>query len=177
MSKNSYEININGNNYLLKTERSKEETDKIVNYVDREIEKANNSLLNKYINPTMSATLACLNIADDLYRVGKEFENLKEISKEPLEKYEPLRDEFEEYKEKHKDADQKIADLLEKLDKLETSIELLTIDRDKYKLELDRQNNIVKKAKEDNEILRSNLLEQEKLTLQTKKQLQELLKR
>lgn len=177
MDRNRYEININGNNYLLKTERSKEETDKIVNYVNKEIEKANKSLSNKYINPAMSATLACLNIADDLYRVGREFEQLRELSKEPLEKYEPLKDEFENYKEKHKDTDLKISELEQKLQNLENSIKLLTTDRDKYKLELDRQNNMVKKAKDDNEILRNNLLEQEKMTLQAKKQLQELLKK
>lgn len=177
MDRNRYEININGNNYLLKTERSKEETDKIVNYVNKEIEKANKSLSNKYINPTMSATLACLNIADDLYRVGREFEQLRELSKEPLEKYEPLKDEFENYKEKHKDTDLKISELEQKLQNLENSIKLLTTDRDKYKLELDRQNNMVKKAKDDNEILKNNLLEQEKMTLQAKKQLQELLKK
>lgn len=177
MDRNRYEININGNNYLLKTERSKEETDKIVNYVNKEIEKANKSLSNKYINPAMSATLACLNIADDLYRVGREFEQLRQLSKEPLEKYEPLKDEFENYKEKHKDTDLKISELEQKLQNLENSIKLLTTDRDKYKLELDRQNNMVKKAKDDNEILRNNLLEQEKMTLQAKKQLQELLKK
>ena len=177
MDKNRYEININGNNYLLKTERSKEETDKIVNYVNKEIDKANESLSNKYINPTISATLACLNIADELYRVGQEFEQLREFSKEPLEKYGPLLDEFENYIESHRDTDLKISELEQKLEYLDNNIKLLTSDRDKYKLELDRQNNMVRKAKEDNEILRNNLLEQEKMTLQVKKQLQEILKK
>lgn len=174
MERNSYEIEINGNNYVLKTERSKEETDKIVNYVNNEINEANKII--KVKNPAMTATLACLNIADDLYTVGKDFDSLREISKEPLENYEPLKEKFEQYIEKHKDTDAKMNELENKLFELENSLRLAETQRDNYKLELDRKNNQFKKESEDNEKLRNILLEQEKMTLQAKKQIQELLK-
>ncbi|MFM1514213.1 cell division protein ZapA [Helcococcus ovis] len=173
MEKNRYEFQINGNNYVLKTQRSKDETDKIVYYVDSEIKKAKTAL--NYRNPTMHATLACLNIADDLYSLELKHKELLKISKEPMEKYEPLKNEFDEFKELNKDSFEKIQKLEAKVKELENYLNYLTSDRDKFKLELDRQITLSEKDRKDNEYLREKLLEQEKETLHAKKQVQELL--
>lgn len=173
MEKTSYEIQINGNNYVLKSQRSKDETDRIVNFVDNEINKAKNTI--KYRNPAMHATLAALNIADDLYDLEIRHKSLIDESRIPLENYLPLKEEFDAYKEKHKDADQKIAQNEARIRSLEEKLNYITNERDKFKLELDRQINLSEKEKSDNIDLRNKLLEQEKISLQAQKQIQELL--
>lgn len=174
MDKNRYEFEINGNSYVLKTERSKEETDSIVKYVDNEIKKSKSNL--KYRNPSMYATLACLNIADDLYDLELKHKNLLKISKIPLENYEPLKNEFDNYRETHKNIDENVKNLENKVKELESILTNITNERDKFKLELDRQISLAEKGKVDNDNLRNRLLEQEKETLKAQKQIQELIK-
>lgn len=171
MNKNKYEITIDGNNYVIKTQKSKEETDKIINYLNQEIEEAKRNI--KYKNPAMQATLAGLNIADKFFDLKLKYEKLLEESKIPLENYEPLKVEFEDYKKLHSETDEKISFLEQKILNLEKSLQLVNSDKERYKLELDRQNNIVQKSILENEELRERLLEQEKLTLEFEKQLQE----
>ena len=174
MSKNRYEYKINGNNYVLRTNREKSETDLIVKYVDNKINDAKKSL--NYKNQVMHATLACLNIADDLFDKTKSYESLKKDAEEPLQNYAPLKEKFDLYKESHKEIDKKIQDLEIKVLEYEKQIENLTNSRDKFKLELDRQLKLSEKNIEENKRLMNELLKQEKLTLQAKKQIQELLK-
>lgn len=174
MDKNSFEVQINGNTYVLKTERSREETDKIVNYVDREIEKAKKSV--KYRNPSMYSTLACLNIADKLYDIEIRHKRLIDETKEPLENYNPLKEEYESYKQTHKNIDDNVKILESKVNDLEEKLDNMSKDRERYRNELDRQTKLSEKEKSDNEHLRNMLLEQEKETLQAYKQIQELKK-
>ncbi|EHR34644.1 hypothetical protein HMPREF9709_00614 [Helcococcus kunzii ATCC 51366] len=173
MNRNRYEFQINGNNYVLKTERSKEETDKIVRYVDSEIKKAKDII--NYRNPAMHATLACLNIADDLYDLEIKHKSLLEESKIPLQNYQPLKDEFDQYKDKHKNVDQDMERLESKVKTLESQLSNITNERDKFKLELDRQISLYEKDKVDKKNLRDKLLEQEKQCLRYQKQIQELI--
>lgn len=173
MNRNRYEFQIDGNNYVLKTERSKEETDKIVRYVDNEIKNAKEII--KYRNPGMHATLACLNIADDLYELENKHKALLEESRIPLENYQPLKTEFDQYKERHKDVDQNINRLESKVKELESKLSNVNNERDKFKLELDRQISLHEKDKVDKQDLRDKLLEQEKQCLRYQKQIQELI--
>lgn len=174
MEKNRYNVQIGINNYLLKTSKSKEETEKIVKYVDEMINQAKETL--HYRNPTMHATLACINIADELNTKANELEKLKEISAVPIREYEPLKAEFKRYKEDNAEAEQKMKALIEKVEKLENELRLTILDRDRFKLELDRQVKDSERNKIEINDLRNKLLEQEKQTLIAKRQLQEAIK-
>lgn len=174
MDRNSYEFKIDGNSYVLKTNRSEEEAEKIVAYVDKQIDKAKKTV--KYKNKAAYTALACLNIADDLYDIDQELEKLKEDTAEAMENYEPLKAEYHAYKENHKEADILIMNLKEKIFDLEKDLERVSLERDNYKLELDRQKNLADKSIEETTDLRNKLLEEEKKTLMANKKLEELLK-
>lgn len=171
MEKNSYTVQIGANNFVLKTTRTKEETDKIVSYVDKMIELAKEAI--NYRNPTMHATFACINIADELYSMKKDFEELKKISDLPMKEYEPLKEKLEKYKEDSQDVENAKKELNYKISQLQNELKIKTLDRDRFKLELDRQVKSVEQYKLEIEDLRNKLMEQEKQTLIAKKQLQE----
>ncbi|MGF0040502.1 cell division protein ZapA [Peptoniphilaceae bacterium SGI.131] len=175
MEKNRYSVQIGNNSYILVTPLSKEETDQIVEYVNKMIDKASKSI--HYRNPAMFATLACLNIADELYNQKKEFNNLKEAAEEPIREYSPLKEKYEAKLDEYKDFEDKLKGLDYKLKGLEKDLNLTSLDRDRYKLELDRQIKESEKSKLALEDLRNKLIEQEKQTLIARKQLQEALRR
>lgn len=174
MDRNSFEYQIDGNTFLLRSDRSRDETDIIVAYVAGQIAEAKDSI--KYQNKAMYSTLAALNIANQLYDLEKDHRNLQEMSKEPLENYEPLKNEYASYKEQHKESDQLISQLKDKISSLEKDLQHSNVEREKYKLELDRQQNLAQKSEKEVDDLRYKLLEQEKLTLQANKQVQEILR-
>lgn len=169
--KNRYDVRIGTNNYVLKTTRSKEETDSIVKYVDAEIESASEQL--KYKNPAMHATLACLNIADTLFDISNEYDKLKKLAEEPMREYIPLKQKYDNISTISQSHDNKINELNEKIEFLEEKLKVVELDRDNYKLELDRQINSSQKDKETVDNLRNKLMQQEKQTLAAYKQLQE----
>lgn len=172
--KNRYDVQIGTNNYVLKTTRSKEETDSIVKYVDAEIESASKQL--RYKNPAMHATLACLNIADTLFDISREYDSLKKKAEEPLREYEPLMEKYMDIENNSKNSQQIIDSLNQQIRELEEKLNVVQLDRDNFKLELDRQINASQRSKEEIGDLRNKLLEQERQTLVANKQLQEAIK-
>lgn len=173
--KNRYDVEIGNNNYVLKTKRSKEETDAIVKYVDTELESAENQL--KYRNPAMHATLACLNIADTLFSISREYDDLKKKSSEPMKDYEPLKNKYQDLLTRANNSDQKISSLNARIEMLGKEKKGIEAERDKYKNQLEKQDDDSKKSIEEIRFLRESLIEQEKETLSVYKQLQEVLKR
>lgn len=174
VDKNRYDVKIGNNNYVLKTKRSKEETDAIVKYVDTELESAKVQL--KYRNPAMHATLACLNIADTLYSISKEYDDLKIRAEGPLKDFEPLKLRCEELESRVNNDQQRLSSYQEKINLLEQRNLEVEKERDAYKAELDKNHAELDKYKEQIEFLRNRLIDQENESLQAYKQLQEVLK-
>lgn len=173
--KNRYEVEIGESSYIIKSSRTKEETDEIVKYVNDELEKAENSI--KYRNPAMSATLACLNIADSAYTARENYLNLKRDCELPMRDYEPLKVRYENIVNKHRDTDSFIESLNIKVLDLETQLESMTEEKEKFRLELNKRMRDFDKSNQDIENLRNKLLEQEKETLKAYRQLQEAMRR
>ncbi|NLW52476.1 MAG: cell division protein ZapA [Tissierellia bacterium] len=173
--KNRYEVQIGESSYIIRSSRTKQETDEIVNYVNEEIEKAEKSI--RYKNPAMSATLACLNIADSAFTSRENYLNLKRDCEIPMRDYEPLRVRYENIVEKHKDSDAVIESLNVKILDLKTQLESMTDEKEKFRLELNKRMRDFEKSNQEIESLRDKLLEQEKETLRAYRQLQEALRR
>lgn len=80
---NRVEVEIAGNNYILKSDKAREEILEVVEFVKKNIKKAENSS-NRY-NKTMQVTLAILNLAYDYFELEKECRDLNnklaEVSK------------------------------------------------------------------------------------------------
>lgn len=173
--KNRYNVRIGNDNYVLKTERSKEETDQIVKYVDTEIESAKKQL--KYRNQTMHVTLACLNIADTLYSISHDFDDYKKEAEEPMKEYWKLKEKHEDIKEKANNHFRLAETLKNQVKSLEKELENLKEEREIYKLELEDLKKLIDTDKKDLSILKDKLIEEEKKTLAVYKQLQEVMNR
>ena len=172
---NRYTVELGNNSYVLKSNRSREETDHIVRYVDKEIKKAEINISKR--NPTMVATLAALNIADEYYNVLKDHEHLKEVASVPIEEYEPLKENYEKTLRFNKLLKEENDQLKKEIKDLKLQVELTSLDRDNFKLELDRKITSSDKMKFHLEDLMEKLKQQEKETLLAKKQLQENINR
>ncbi|MDO5026993.1 MAG: cell division protein ZapA [Tissierellia bacterium] len=175
VDRNSYEVQIGNDNYLLRTKRSKEETDKIVKYVDTELKAAKKQL--KYRNPAMHATLACLNIADTLYSISHDYDQLKKDSDLPMKEYGPLKLKYEDLLIRENNGHQKIAALEKRVAQMQEQIEELDEKNKQLEQARDKNQDEVSKYKERIEFLTDKLVDQEKETLSAYKQLQEAINR
>lgn len=108
----------------------------LAKYVDDKIQELNSK--NDKLCQTMSATLAALNIADELHTSNKKLSELESQSREPIEKYddvtgkyadaiaevELLKKQCEEYKDKFLKSKLESDDIEESIKKYEKSMEL-----------------------------------------------------
>lgn len=173
--KNRYNVKIGNDKYVLKTDRSEEETDQIVKYVDTEIESAKKQI--KYRNQTMHVTLACLNIADTLYSISHDYDAYKREAEEPMREYWGLKAKHEDLKSKASEYF-KLADSLRgELKLLKKEIADLKDERDLLKLEVDELTANIDSDKEKVSLLKEKLIEEERKTLSVYKQLQEVMNR
>lgn len=79
---NRMQVTINGDRYVLKSKKNKEEMERVTNYVNRKIGEISRSDLR--FNKTMQTTLAMMNMTDDLFLVQDQLEEI-EAEKEGLE--------------------------------------------------------------------------------------------
>lgn len=131
MESNKIKINIAGTTYTIIGEKSKEEVEKIAEFVNEEIYKITSQ--NYRLNPTMAATLVALNISSDYFDLKKEVEIMSEDSEYPIKKHEELikatekiefeknilLDEIKELKEKNSSLVETIKNIEKRYEKLE----------------------------------------------------------
>ncbi|MBU5427306.1 cell division protein ZapA [Tissierella pigra] len=90
-------ILIDGRNFtVVGTTDDEDYVRSLASYVDKKIRELTNK--NDRLCQTSSATLAAFNIADELYRTVSKLEQLKNQSKDPMEKYENVINELEKAK-------------------------------------------------------------------------------
>ena len=83
--KNRTDVIIDGRKFKVVGDGDEEYILRLAKYVDKNIKDLSNK--NNFLSQTMSATLAALNITDELFKAKIELENLDKESKEPLEQY------------------------------------------------------------------------------------------
>lgn len=130
MDKNKVIVNINGSEYIIKGEESQEEMLKVALYVDkkiRELSSANNKL-----NPTFAAVLSALNVANELFKMRRDFEELRDSSLDPIKQLSELKIEHNS--------------VVEDNIRLKDKVEVLSKDEERHRLEAD-------KVKEQYEVL------------------------
>ena len=101
-NENKIEVTIDGHNFTVIGADDENYVRNLSYYVDKRIKQLVSK--NDKLSPTMSATLAALNIADELHKLNGEYKDLKNNTKKPLEEYENLVKDLEE-------ANKKIAEL------------------------------------------------------------------
>lgn len=109
MDTNKIKVNIAGSVYTIIGDKSKDEVEKIANFVDEEIKKMTSQ--NYLLNPTMAATLVALNVSSDYFDLKKEIDLMSEDSEFPIKKQE----EFIKNNEKIEREKEELKESLKKL--------------------------------------------------------------
>lgn len=163
MSEYKVDVQIDGKNYTLVTNEAKENIKEIVEIFDRKIQEVKSSRLTF----DRQLILAGVNITDDLFKLAKDYNTLKEESKEPLSLYPKVKEEVEKLrdeneflleenstsKEKINNLEEEILSLKNKLDKHKNSDDTI----EKLKNEVKRLQVHVMDLTKENDTLKGNL--------------------
>lgn len=90
------DVNVGGCNFTLVGSEKPEYVREITDYVDEKIKEVTTN--NNKLAGTMAATLAAINLTDELFRTKKELEEFKIKAKDPMEKYYELKENYLELK-------------------------------------------------------------------------------
>ncbi|KPU46377.1 cell division protein ZapA [Oxobacter pfennigii] len=91
MEKNKVTVTINGSEYIIRGEESDEEMRVIAAYVDSKIKELSSH--NIKLNPTFASVLSALNIANELFQLRKQYDELKGKVEDPLKQLTSLKTE------------------------------------------------------------------------------------
>lgn len=163
MSEYKVDVQIDGKNYTLVTNEAKENIKEIVEIFDRKIQEVKSSRLTF----DRQLILAGVNITDDLFKLAKDYNTLKEESEEPLSLYPKVKEEVEKLrdeneflleekstnKEKINNLQEEILSLKNKLDKHKNSDDTI----EKLKNEVKRLQVHVMDLTKENDTLKGNL--------------------
>lgn len=83
--KKKVNVVIDGRNFTVVGDGPEEYVKMIASYVDKKISEMQNK--NDRLSSSMLATLAAINITDEMYKYGQELESLKNKAKAPMENY------------------------------------------------------------------------------------------
>lgn len=165
MSENKIQVEIAGMSYTLITDESENFIKQIAAYVDKKIREVDNDKLTK----EMQLVLASINVANDLFKLAVRYDSLDKESREPLEKYPLIKEEFEtvkaenaKIKEDYEKSNQEFIKSVEKIEDMNTKINLLNSEIDKQKKLNTSKDQDLKKARENIKSLQEKLAQAEK---------------
>lgn len=94
--RNRIEVYLNGLPYTLLTDRSENEAEEIIEYVEKLVDQL--ALQHSSLTKLALSQLSALNIAEELFAEKDAYSRYQEHSRIPLEKYPELLEEIEKYK-------------------------------------------------------------------------------
>ena len=129
MSEHKVDVVIDGKNYTLVTKEAKENIQDIVEIFDRKIQEVKTSRLTF----DRQLILAGVNITDDLFKLAKDYNKLKEESKEPISQYPKAKKEVEELRAYKTDLENQNSSFKDEISKLEEDKKNLEARLNKHK--------------------------------------------
>ena len=106
--KKKINVQIDGRNFTVVGSNSEIYVKELAEYVDCKIKNLTSK--NDRLSQTMAATLAALNITDELKNTESKLKELESQAKEPIEKYEDVISDFEKAQETIKKLESKCTD-------------------------------------------------------------------
>ena len=168
------EVLIDGRNFTIVGDEPGEYIRNIASYVDEKIKDMTEK--NSRLSASMAATLAAINITDELFKERKELSSLELEAKAPMEKYDELvrdledaKDTIDRLKEEANTYKAEILDLQNIKEKLESSIENESKVLELKEQELKDSEDIIKR-------LQDKVFDSQIELIETKKELDESLK-
>lgn len=173
-NKKKVNVTIDGRNFTVIGDSSEDYIKKLADYVDKKIKEMTQK--NDKLSSSMAATLACLNISDELYKLKRELETLKKKAKDPLENYENLIKELNMERAKNEELNKKIETYKDEIldakrqnEQLNNEIEILNKALEMKEEELNESQKLIKK-------LQDKVFENQLELLEVKKELEEVIK-
>lgn len=171
---NRVEVIIDGRNFTIIGPENEEYIRDLAYFVDKKIRSL--AAKNDKLSQTMAATLAALHIADELYKVKEELDELKDRTKDPLEKYNKV------YKELQK-AKEEILSLEETSQEYKESLSTLNKERDELIKQVEELKEMVafkdeeiQEYKEQMQLLQDKVFNSQIELIETKKELAEYIR-
>ncbi len=168
------EVTIDGRNFTVVGGEDEDYVRNLAYYIDKKIRGLSSK--NSRLSQTMAATLAALNIADELHKTNFELEKLKDKAKGPLERYDSLCAELEESKERIQELREKCKEYEELIEKYDEEKEELNRKNDELKEEIQSRDTQILGLKEDMKELQDKNFKNQIELVEIKKELNEYIR-
>lgn len=172
--KNKIEVTIDGHNFTVIGTDDESYVRNLSYYVDKRIKQLVSK--NDRLSPTMSATLAALNIADELHKLNDEYKSLKNSTKKPLAEYEKLVKELEDANARINELEKQCLDYKDEAVKGKLGREDQFKEINSLKEQLVSKDQEIRKLKELNKVLQDKNFESQKDLLEYKRQFTDIQK-
>lgn len=173
--KKKIDISIDGRNFTVVGSENEKYVRTIASYVDKKIRELTSK--NDRLCQTSSATLAALNIADELYRTKAQLEELEKQSKEPMEKYDNIVSELEKSKATINNLEAECARYRDDLLKSKIDAENSMKEIKKYNQALELKEKELVDSQKMIKSLQDKIFDNQIELIETKKELGEVLRR
>ncbi len=174
-AKRKINIVIDGRNFTVVGTEPEEYVRKLANYVDKKIKDLTSK--NDKLCQTMSATLAALNIADELHRTKARLEELESQARDPMEKYDDVIAELEKSKTIIKALEIECSNYKEQLIKVKTELEDAVNEREKHNEAIELKEKELLESQKMIKSLQDKIFDNQIELIETKKELGEVLRR
>ena len=171
-NKRKINVSIDGRNFSVVGAEDETYVRNLAYYVDQHIK--NLASKNDRLDQTMAATLAALNIADELSKTSAKLKELEQRSKEPLEKFGGIAKELENAEKKVQELEKLCLEYKDELIKSKLSMEGQYNEVIKIKEELEMKDLEVEDLKKQNKALQEKNFQSNMELVEVKKELNEL---
>lgn len=172
--KSKINVIIDGRNFTVVGAEDENYVRNLAYYVDQKIK--NLASKNERLSQTMAATLAALNIADELSKTNMKLKELENKAKEPLEKFGGVSQELENSRTKINELERLCLEYKDEVIKTKLNMEEQYSEMNKWRAELELKKNELEELKESNKNIQEKIFQNQLELVESKKELSEILK-
>ncbi len=170
--KRKISVSIDGRNFSVVGAEDESYVRSLAYYVDQHIKSLANK--NDKLDQTMAATLAALNIADELSKTNAKLKELEHKSKEPLERFGGVSKELEDAQKKVQELEKQSLEHKDEVIKTKLSMEEQYNEISELKEQLELKDLEIEELKEQNKALQDKNFQSNMELVEVKKELNEL---
>jgi|SRR5699024_6764670 len=172
--KKKVDVKIDGRNFTIIGIEDEEYIKKLAEYVDEKIVSLSSK--NDKLSQSMVSILSALHITDELFKMEEKYENLEEVSKEPLEQYDSLCEDLDGAKIKIEGLEKLCSEYQGEIFKYSSERDSLLEKIKKHEKELKTSQDNLKKTKSQMKKLQDKNFKNQVELIEVKKELEEYLK-
>lgn len=173
-NKKKINVTIDGRNFTVVGDSSEEYVKTLAEYVDKKIKEMTSK--NDKLSSSMAATLACLNITDELYRLYEELESLKNKAKDPMENYDSIMNQLNNEKSRNQELMEKLNSYKDEILDAKRQNEHLFKEIETHKKALEVKEKELEESQKLIKKLQDKVFQYQMELLEVKKELEEVIK-